>query len=198
MFFNEIRPSFNLLANAEDVNESPQFQKTVQTWNLVVIQRVCAYFEGHSYWASWRGNHFLSVAHILTPVLRVPKLIICVLFLQSCWQWTQTRGLRCAAFVTTPGCRTTASCPPTHSWPQTFLAPPLPPSTLVSRLLLMYVMTSSACLFKCRSRIPNLWTSCCDSLVYGTSAVQNTNLLTGCKEAPLKPKQTVYLIIPIK
>lgn len=76
--------------------------------------------------------------HTLTCILRVLKALICVLFLQSCWRWTQTRGLRCAACVTMLGCRTTASFHPTHSWPLTFSARPLPPSTLASKLPLMY------------------------------------------------------------
>lgn len=68
-----------------------------------------------------------------------------LLFLQSCWRWTQTRGSRCVACVTTPGCRTTASYHPTPSWPPISSAPPPPPSTLASKLPLMYGIAISAC-----------------------------------------------------
>lgn len=82
----------------------------------------------------------------LTALFRVQVVIIRILFLQSCWRWTQTRGLRCVACVTTPGYRTTASYHPTPSWPQISSARRPPPSTLASKLPLMYEMAISACL----------------------------------------------------
>lgn len=90
----------------------------------------------------------------LTALLGV-QMIICILFLQSCWRWIQTRGLRCVACDTTPGCRMTASCHPTPSWPQISSAPPPPLSTLASKLPLMYEMAISACTLDLNNSLRN-------------------------------------------
>lgn len=100
------------------------------------------YFHYDSQWNDpWNRS-----SSTLTALFRVQRVIICILFLQSCWRWTLTRGLRCVACVTTPGCRTTASYHPTPSWPRISSARLPPPSTLASKRPLMYEMAISACL----------------------------------------------------